>query len=294
MKTSIVFSLLVLGTACSFGQQPLTYIDSSLDTTGATRHTEIKTALDELLKKAQSQLDKLDEQLTRTGDYLADNRASVTSAQTAMDAASQIGEGAKTNAQLAADRAKMDGKDVFDDTKDVEGVFTAVSETYTGKVRNDKGEWVEQDNLKRDPALYKLEAKMLGDLREFYRVRDEAVTKQKALEAARNDALEDLLATEDEVETTRLSTLISSIDSELIAVRQDVANASDEVAMHEKGMQLQVIVESKSKQEEMGRKGTSVEDLTKMVDEMLEKSRGRSKEEKKRGSLPRFGEKKTP
>lgn len=291
MKTSIVLSLLVLGTAWSSGQQPLTYIDSSLDTTGATRHTEIKTALDELLKKAESQLQKLDDQLTRTGDYLADNRASVTAAQAAMDAASQIGEGAKTNAELAADRAKMDGKDVFDDTKDIDGVFTAVSETYTGKVRNDKGEWVEQDNLKRDPALYKLEAKMLGDLREFYRIRDEAVTKQKALEQARNDALEDLLETEDEVETARLSTLISSIDSELIAVRQDVANASDEVAMHEKGMQLQTIVESKSKQEEMGRKGTSVEDLTKMVNEMLEKSKGRSKEEKKRGSLPRFGEK---
>lgn len=291
MKTNTVLCLLMLGSAASYGQQPLTYIDSSLDTTGATRHTEIKTALDELLKKAESQLQKLDDQLTRTGDYLADNRASVTAAQTAMQEASQIGEGAKTNAQLAADRAKMDGKDVFDGSKDIDGVFTAVSETYTGKVRNDKGEWVEQDNLKRDPELYKLEAKMLGDLREFYRIRDEAVTKQKALEAARNDALEDLLATEDEVETARLSTLISSIDSELIAVRQDVANASDEVAMHEKGMQLQVIVESKSKQEEMGRKGTSVEDITKMVNEMIEKSKGRSKEEKKRGSLPRFGEK---
>lgn len=291
MKTNTVLCLLMLGSAASYGQQPLTYIDSSLDTTGATRHTEIKTALDELLKKAESQLQKLDDQLTRTGDYLADNRASVTAAQTAMQEASQIGEGAKTNAQLAADRAKMDGKDVFDGSKDIDGVFTAVSETYTGKVRNDKGEWVEQDNLKRDPELYKLEAKMLGDLREFYRIRDEAVTKQKALEAARNDALEDLLETEDEVETARLSTLISSIDSELIAVRQDVANASDEVAMHEKGMQLQVIVESKSKQEEMGRKGTSVEDITKMVNEMIEKSKGRSKEEKKRGSLPRFGEK---
>jgi hypothetical protein len=77
-------------------------------------------------------------------------------------------------------------------------------------------------------------------------------------------------------------------------VRQDVANASDEVAMHEKGMQLQTIVESKSKQEEMGRNGTSVEDLTKMVNEMLEKSKGRNEKEKQRGSLPRFGEKKTP
>jgi hypothetical protein len=291
MKTNTVLCLLMLGTAASYGQQPLTYIDSSLDTTGATRHTEIKTALDELLKKAESQLQKLDDQLTRTGDYLADNRASVTAAQTAMQEASQIGEGAKTNAQLAADRAKMDGKDVFDGTKDIDGVFTAVSETYTGKVRNDKGEWVEQDNLKRDPELYKLEAKMLGDLREFYRIRDEAVTKQKALEAARNDALEDLLETEDEVETARLSTLISSIDSELIAVRQDVANASDEVAMHEKGMQLQTIVESKSKQEEMGRKGTSAADIEKMVKDMLDKSKARTKEEKKRGSLPRFGEK---
>ena len=287
MKKFIMLSALFLTAQASFGQATVIEFGPN----AKTDVTSIRTSLEDLLKRADEQLKKLDDQLTRTGDYLADNRASVTAAQTAMQEASQIGEGAKTNAQLAADRAKMDGKDVFDGSKDIDGVFTAVSETYTGKVRNDKGEWVEQDNLKRDPELYKLEAKMLGDLREFYRIRDEAVTKQKALEAARNDALEDLLETEDEVETARLSTLISSIDSELIAVRQDVANASDEVAMHEKGMQLQTIVESKSKQEEMGRKGTSVEDLTKMVNEMLEKSKGRSKEEKKRGSLPRFGEK---
>ena len=294
MKTFIMLSALFLTAQASFGQATVIEFGPN----AKTEVTSIRTSLENLLKKADDQLKKLDdqlgrvdEQLKRTGDYTADNRASVISAQSAMDAASQMGEGAKTNAQLAADRAKIEGKDVFDTSKDIDGVFTAVSKTYTGKVRNDKGEWVDKKGMERDPELYEFESKILGNLREFYRVRDEAINKQKALETARNEALQDLLVTEDEVETTRLSTLISSIDAELIAVRQDVANASDEVAMHEKGIQLQASVESKSKQENTGRKSTSVEDMTKMINDMLEKSRGRSEDDKKRGSLPRFGEK---
>jgi len=287
MKTHSVLALVLSVGGYCLGQSP-TIVEYGPTTSGKmeTNHTEIKTALNELLTKATKQLEALDKQLQRTGDYMATVRAD-SGILEAQDAMAENGvTSVKTNAELATIREAAKGDDVFNPDSDEAGVFKSISTTYqfnTGEKDKDGNFIYETRN--RDGKEYTNEGKKLADLKEFYRVRDEAITKQKNLEDARIEAHTALLETEDAVETQRLSSLISSIDAELIAVRQDVANASHELEMHEKAIQLQQVVDAKSKQEDLGRKSTSSEDIADMVKSMIDAAKARSKEDKKRGRL---------
>lgn len=291
MKTTFVSGLLFLLTTAMhpvFAQQALTYIDSSLDTTGSTRHTEIKAALDKLVEKATDQLARLEDQLKRTGDYLAEeNRASVLAAQEAVTNYGVSTNTVKTNAELAALRAGAKGEDVFDATKSIAGVFEAVSPTYTKKTTNADGTVTESAPIERVAADYDDEAKRLQELNLYYQTRDAVIQRQRALEAARLKAHQDLLKTTDSVETQRLTALISSIDSELIAIRQDIANANHELEVFEKASILQQTVEAKTKREELGRKskGTPIETIMARMNEMLNNARNTPIDDKRRGRI---------
>lgn len=291
MKTTIALGFLLLLTGAMrpvHAQQPLTYIDSSLDTTGATRHTEIQASLEKLFEKATNQLARLEDQLKRTGDYLAtEERDSVLNAQTAMEDFGTSVSTVKTNAELAAERAAARGEDVFDSSKSIAGVFEAVSPTYTKKTMNADGTTTVSEPIERDAADYTDEAKRLKELSFYYNTRDAVIQRQRALESARLTAHQDLLTTEDSVETQRLTTLISSIDAELIAIRQDIANANHELEVFEKASVLQKTVEAKTKREDLGRKsgGTSIETIMTRMNEMLNNARNTAVEDKRRGRI---------
>lgn len=123
-------------------------------------------------------------------------------------------------------------------------------------------------------------------------MREEALDKQKALEAARLQAHIDLLKTEDEVETRRLTAQIATLDAELIAIRQDVANANHELEVHEKAITLQTIADAKAGQEDSGRDPASMrqnaeamqDKVKQVIDKMKTDLNNRSS--KGRGRLP--------
>lgn len=261
MKTLIALLFATSGICVVSAQTPIVELDpvgpskAALDAIN-NNTADTKLALDELLKKADTQINKLDEQLKRIGTYGPDGRPSLTAAMGGLqsDPSKPIN---KSNTQLADDRAAASGKDVF--TSSADGTFKGIGAKYQGIVRDAKGKVVMEggkmktEERDRDEKKYTEEGKQLNDINEFYRVRDAVNKRQTELEAARAQALADLLKTEDQAETQRLSTLIGSIDAELIAVRQDIANKTHELEVHEKEAALQKLVDSKAKSEEMSR-----------------------------------------
>ncbi|MDB6140478.1 MAG: hypothetical protein JWO94_3550 [Verrucomicrobiaceae bacterium] len=295
MKTLTVLSIVLFSAAFSQAQQPVTVIEYAPGSTAMTSSqaiqtntADIKAALDQLLNKAQQQLTDLDKQLQRTGDYLAANRQSVTGASNAIQ---QNGTTpTKTTSQLVSERSATAGSDVYNDSAD--GVFKGIGKTYVSAVEKDAdGNPVTKQ---RDAANYTSEAKKLYDIGEFYRTRDSALTKQQALEAARLQAHLDLLQTQDSVETQRLTAQISTIDAELIAVRQDVTNASDELAIHEKAITLQEAADAKAKMETYGQGAGSMTQkasdtaakVQQMVQNMKDQAKQNADSKTTRGRLP--------
>jgi len=245
MKTlSVLFTFLLLGTALVRAQASVP-IDQQILTEimgfrGEMNGTELRNLLQQQLDKATQQIDRLDKQLARTGDYAATNIPGVSNAQAALINAASPDQSTKlrTAAVLGAERDAITGEEVF--TGDVAGVFKSIGATYTtkdGVVKN------------RDAATYKSDAKSVSNLKEFYRIRDTAVQKQTDLENARISAFDELLSAPDEVATQRLTAIISTLDAELIAVRQDIANASADLQAQERAASLQASVDAKAKNE---------------------------------------------
>ena len=266
-------------------ETPSGTLDTNVNTI-ATNSGELKKLLDDLLKQAQKQTDALNLQLQRMGDY-KNQPASVGTAQGAMGSTQSkiVGDLSsannyitlKSNQELATERAAVEGNAVFKDSDD--GTFKGIGDTKTVKVRETrevlgsdgkptgKSETVMvEKTVNRDASLYEQEAKKQFDLMEFYKTRDDALAKQKQLEAARLRALQDQAVAQDAVETQRLATLISTIDAELITCRQDVANASQEVLMHEKALALQQQLDLKAKNERPDRKPTTEEQMKALIE----------------------------
>jgi hypothetical protein len=235
------------------GQQPVTMIDYAPASSAATINqgiqtntADIKAALDQLLDKAQKQLAELEKQSVAMGNYKAENRDSVINASNALSAPPVK---IKTNEELVKERKETEGSDVFVDSAD--GTFQGIGNKFTTKEKNDKGKYVEVTK-DRDKTFYAEDAKKLYNVNEFYRVRGETTDQRQLLEAARLDVLLALLNTEDNVETQRLTAQLNTINSQLLALGQDVSNASDELTVNEKAMELQRQIDGKAKVEAAG------------------------------------------
>ncbi|MCB1226024.1 MAG: hypothetical protein KDK99_09470 [Verrucomicrobiales bacterium] len=289
MKT-LLFVLAATATT-ALAQQPVTMIEYGPQALQMHRQSnaDIQAALNQLLEKSEAQLDSLNTLVQRQGDYLAANRDSVTRAQDAI--LSNTLTTTKTTAELMAERANASGSDLFQDSAN--GVFKGIGATYEKKVTDAAGNTT-TETANRSAESYTEEAMRLKDITEFYRVRDASLEKQKALELARMEAHIALISTEDQVETQRLTAQISTIDAELIAVRQDVANATHELEVHEKAIQVQSIADAKAQMENLGRDSGSmmqnVEAMQQRVQEAVDAMRAGAEERAAagtgRGRLP--------
>lgn len=203
--------------------------------------TELKNVLNNLLTEAKNQVQRLDDQLARTGDYAAANYEGVTSAMTAVEATVDPSKSTllKTSAELGAIRNNVTGAEVF--TEAVEGVFTPIGAKFTAKDGTEKD---------RSAATYKPEALALTNIKEYERIRNAAILRQQELSAARIQAHMDLLEAPDEVATQRLTALIGTLDADLIAVGQDIANASTDLQNQDRANALQSSVDAKARSEE--------------------------------------------
>lgn len=289
MKTLALALILATAACAARAQEPVTFIEYGPQ--ALQMHTQnnadIQAALNKLLEKSEKQLDALDSLVKWHGDFSAANKASVESAKDAILANTLTTT--KSTQQLMQERASVTGKELFEDSPD--GVFKGIGNTFEKKEKDADGNEITV-TTDRDPEKYKAEAQKLQDIKEFYRVREEALDKQKALEAARLQAHIDLLKTEDEVETRRLTAQIATLDAELIAIRQDVANANHELEVHEKAVNLQTIADAKAGQEDSGRDPTSMrqkaeamqDKVKQVIDKMKTDLNNRSS--KGRGRLP--------
>jgi hypothetical protein len=250
-----LFITFLAGSGLAFGQSPVTYIEYGPVSGPAqeAHQTAVTEALKALLEKAEKQLSALDDLTATTkrnqGDYTGGNSDSVMNAKAALDLPPLS---VLTTESLMAERNGATGDVLFEDSAN--GVFNGIGRQYEG--RDSKG-MLTGDMEDRDPTRYEEEAQRLAGISDFYRVRDESLNRQTALELARQQAHIDLLKTADAVETQRLTALIASINADLVAIRADVANASHEADMYEKAKAVQAAAQAKAKTE-----GTSTDPTT--------------------------------
>jgi hypothetical protein len=249
MKTLTVLLTLALTAAICRGQEPAPVIvfDPQLSSLTTANHAETKAALDQLLQKADQQLKDLDEQLKRMGDYTKVNNLKGTAA-ISKDISNSLDPnlGLKSTADLVREKDAITGAEVFTDS--ASGMIKGVGATAQKTVRNAQGQLVNQ-TVNRDPNKFKEEARTISQIDDYYRVRDEALARQAALEQALLETHQQLDAAEDDASVQKLSALTATLNAKLIASRLDVANANNDVAVFEKANQAQMMIDAKAKGE---------------------------------------------
>lgn len=245
MKTSsVLLTFLSFTAAAAVAQSPydeLIYGElQTFRSENGLNHTELRNLINNLLTQAQNQVQRLDTQLTRMGAYTSDNIAGVTNAQTALTTSTDADHKTMLRpvADLAAARDALTGKEVF--TKEIDGVFKPIGETYKDKDGND---------VQRDETKYKAESLALSNLEEYYRIREAGVLNVDDLIAARAQAFEDLLSATDEMSTHRLSALIGAMNTDLLTSRLDIGNANAELTNQDRAAALQASVDAKARNE---------------------------------------------
>lgn len=236
MKLKILILLCALPAIGSFGQSGASVvivesalsIESRLDNTNAT--------ITQLLSEAEKQTGKLEDTLKQISDPAKVHAASVTLIKNAIvDSAKLL----KNEAEQRAMMSNLTGAEVF--TDDALGVMEPIGATVTkedGTVVN------------RDPERYRLESAVVAQVREFKRVREEALTRKKELTEQLGDVFEQLEIAEDLGNIQKLDAMMRVLKGEIEECNQTILIAQADVEMTEKELIGQAQVMAKAKQEE--------------------------------------------
>ena len=246
MKTKIVLLGFALSAATAFSQDP-TIVEYGPLTNQMTvdNHNQLMNTLNQLLSKADSQLKDLDNQLKQIGDYKAAATSGPATDEAAIVKASldaAAAGGLKTNADLKASRDDNSNKDIFN--SDLDGAMTKIGDTYKDKAGNTK---------QRDVSNYKVENDLNVRIKEYNRVRDQAIQDQARLQQALMEALDALEKATDQATIDTQSALIQTIEGQIQASQNTVLNANNDVIIREKEIANQRQIEAKSRME--GRTG---------------------------------------
>lgn len=201
----------------------------------AANHTVLKNLMEQQLAKAEAQLQRLDTQLTRIGNYAETTNLPSTLATTEALARSQS-TGLKTNQQLEDMNKAITGTEVFDDT--ASGLYQPIG----AQVKDRTGKMVD-----RDPSTFKKEAALQAHIDEYKRIRAEALAEEQTIRQALADTLTAIDSAPDEASVLKQQALVTVLEGRLQESRDRLAQATRDVEMHEKEALNQERVQSLAK-----------------------------------------------
>ncbi|MCA1963299.1 MAG: hypothetical protein LDL31_05080 [Prosthecobacter sp.] len=229
MKTPAwIAAILCLAAAAAWGQGASLVFDESLN----LKTEEVIAKLNAILQQAEQQNAKLQQQIDRAGDpsglYAG---AMQVVKQSAMQQAALL----KTQAERAQMFNDADGKIIFG--RETYGIATPVQETVTledGTTRT------------RDADKYKIEGKMLADIDEYRRVREEALALKKSLTTEMTQAMQDLEGATDLASIQKYSTLIQVLQGQIAGADRTAQQAFTDMEVLEREMKLQASASRKA------------------------------------------------
>ncbi len=195
--------------------------------------SELSAKLTQILNEAQLQNEKLQTSLERLGEPRDLNASAITTIQ------EDIRKGAtslKTREEQLTMMQAIDGSEVFNDT--AFGVMQPIGRTVT------RDDGVEVD---RDPEKYKMEAAQLAHVKEYKKVRSEAIERKKALNRELSGIIEDLNNAQDLSNIQKLQGMITALEGQLAECNATimVAQADSEMTLKELEGQARVVIKGK-------------------------------------------------
>ncbi len=266
MKTSCLFlAAALLVPSLGFADAPV--IDAAVNTTLGNNLPDIKASVAGILAKATEQLEAVKSQ---SSDTTAIKNA-VQEVDKKMDSLlAVLGDPNKVHADNAVKALKNDLKDStsalqhFQDSSGTidglgidkntlinnlykengGGLFTPIGSQY----KDDKG-----NNVNRGTAPggsvpgtdYSLEAGQNQAIKDYFRVRDIALTRRDALQDVLNDALDQLNNAQDFATVAKITAVIQALQSQLQACSDDINNSYNDTAV--RGLQAYVLSSVKTK-----------------------------------------------
>lgn len=238
MKTSRFVLASFLVAAAAAAQSGGTVITSAPTIEAAinTSSTDLNATLTQLLNEAERQNEKLQTSLDRMGDPAAVNLASVQLIkQDLLDSASLL----KTEEQQRTMMTGLTGAEVFED--DAFGLMEPIGATVT------KDDGTEVD---RDPEKYRLESAVMAQIKEFKRVREEALQRKNALTTELGEVIQDLEEAQDLASIQKLNAMITLLRGQIDEINQSILIAQADAEMTQKELVGQAQIMTKAKQEE--------------------------------------------
>ncbi|MEN3940313.1 hypothetical protein WJU23_03390 [Prosthecobacter sp. SYSU 5D2] len=236
MKTSRLVLASFLAAAAAAAQSGGTVVTSapSIEAAINTSSTDLNATLTQLLNEAERQTEKLQTSLDRMGDPAAVNLASVQLIkQDILDSATLL----KTEDQQRMMMTGLTGAEVF--TDDAFGLMEPIGATVT----KDDGTEVE-----RDPEKYRMEAAVMAQIKEFKRVREEALQRKTALTTELGEVIQDLEDAQDLASIQKLNAMITLLRGQIDEINQSILIAQADAEMTQKELvgQAQIMTKAKS------------------------------------------------
>ena len=233
MKTSLALAIAVLSLPWAVSQGQSLVYDEAMFNQAASNHTDLTNLMNQQLTKADSQLQALNQQLTRMGDYTKVNNLPAT--QALQNDLATSSNGLANNTQLSSITQSTTGAEVFNESMD--GLFKPIGSTITK---------ADGTVVQRDPEKYKLNAGLQNQIKEYYRVRQAATDRVSELNQELATALVALDEAPDAATATKQAALVNALQARVQEAYQEVEVASRDLDTFQKELanMAQVTVKS--------------------------------------------------
>jgi len=236
MKASATLALALLFSLYAAAQSPVQeVIDHALIQQTNTNTQNIMSMLQQQLDEAKKQSQSLNDQLTRMGDP---SKVSLPALELIKEDIARSAAAAASGAQREARLRATTGSEAFGDN--AYGLVPAVSETVTFK---------DGETGTRDPAKYKLQGALMGDLNALAEKSAQADERINALEDQRPAILDQLTAATDLATVMKLQAALSTIESQIASAKADVIKSKQDYDVLMEKLKLQSQIEARAKSE---------------------------------------------
>jgi hypothetical protein len=236
MKTSRLVLASFLVAASAAAQDTVITSAPTIEAAINNSSTDLNASLTQLLNEAERQNERLQTSLDRMGDPAAVNLASVAIIkQDILESASLL----KTEQQQKEMMSGLTGAEVFED--DAFGLMEPIGATIT----KDDGTEAE-----RDADKYRMEAAVMAQIKEFKRVRGEALERKEKLTTELAEVIQDLEDAQDLASIQKLNAMIALLRGQIDDVNQSILIAQADAEMTQKELVGQAQIMTKAKHEE--------------------------------------------
>lgn len=243
MKTIPVLLSTLLMTGSAWAQETIVTAAPTVEAAIMRSSADLNATLTRLLEEAEKQKEKLETSLKQMGDPQEVQLASVQMLKQEILASAKM---LKTKDEQRQQMTSITGAEVFDD--DASGLMEKIGATIT----KEDGTVVD-----RDPERYRMESAMNSQVKEFKRVRDEALTRKEKLKRELAEVIQDIESCRDIASAMKLNSMVIALDGEISECNQTIMVAEADVAMAEKELVSHARVMSLAKQEEKTVNNTS-------------------------------------